>query len=532
MRLRGRIGALAGFTAGTTAALIGGAVFAVYASGQSGRIDGALVRAAAQTAPLADAVKQKASDSGVAPVFSAPLQLGDVRLQLFPDGAGPGTTSDVGPITQGDLAVAEDRSDPTFSQVDIAGRPYRAYTAHMVGTGQGLVRAIYPMDLAAAERWRLALLLAGLALGSGLLAGVLGRLLAARALLPLVRVTATADRVRRTGDLDERLPASGSDETAALARSFNAMLAALDESVGAQRQLVADASHELRTPLTSVLTNLELLDEEPGIADPRAPQLIRQAREQAAELRELVTDLVQLARYGQAPPVILATRLDVLAARVVRRARTRGTGTVSITVCAQPCPVLGDEDALSRAIGNLVDNAVLWSPDGATVTVSVTAQHGDGTVEVRDTGPGIPQDDLPHVFQRFYRSPAARAHPGSGLGLAIVAQVAAMHGGSVTATSGPGGTAMRFRLPLIVQTAPVPEEQTVGVGDSTGGDEDRGGDPACWLNRVCENCGRFVDDPHAQTCPDCGAPRERHPAAISLDDLGSDVPRQVDRDAR
>lgn len=532
MRLRGRIGALAGFTAGTTAALIGGAVFVVYASGQSGRIDGALVRAAAQTAPLADAVKEKASGSGVAPVFSAPLQLGDVRLQLFPDGVGPGTASDVGPMTDDDLAVAQDRSDPSFSQVDIAGRSFRAYTAHMVGTEQGLVRAVYPMDLAAAQRWRLTLLLAGLALGSGLLTGVLGRLLAARALLPLVRITAAADRVRRTGDLDERLPASGSDETAALARSFNGMLAALDESVGAQRQLVADASHELRTPLTSVLTNLELLDEDPGIVDPRAPQLIRQAREQAAELRELVADLVQLARYGQAPPVMQVSRLDVLATRVVRRVRSRGTGAVSITVSTLPCLVLGDEDALSRAIGNLVDNAVLWSPDRATVTVSVTAQQGNGAVEVRDNGPGIPEEDLPHVFQRFYRSPAARAHPGSGLGLAIVAQVAAMHDGSVTATSGPGGTTMRFTLPLAADTAPVPEGQTVGVSHGAGGDQDRGGDPACWLNRVCENCGRFVDDPDAETCPDCGVPRDRHRVRLSLDELGSGVAGTVDRDAR
>lgn len=92
-------------------------------------------------------------------------------------------------------------------------------------------------------------------------------------------------------------------------------------------------------------------------------------------------------------------------------------------------------------------------------------------------------------------------------------------GGTVTASSGPGGTTMRFTLPLAAQAGPGPRVQTVGVSDTADGDEDRGGDPACWLNRVCENCGRFVDDPQADSCPDCGAPRDRHPAALSLDEL-------------
>jgi two-component system sensor histidine kinase MprB len=210
----------------------------------------------------------------------------------------------------------------------------------------------------------------------------------------------------------------------------------------AQRQLVADASHELRTPLTSLTTNLELLDEPAGTADPQAPALVHAARVQAGELTVLVNDLVELSRYGQVELHVEDTRLDLLAEQAVRRAAARTAG-VRFETRLTPTQVRADPDAVERAIGNLLDNAVKWSPPAGRILVAVAA----GEVTVTDDGPGIPAEDLPHIFDRFYRSPTARALPGSGLGLAIVRQIAETHGGRVTAKPQPRGVRLRLSLP-------------------------------------------------------------------------------------
>ena len=422
------------------------AVLAVYAAGQPGRIDATLARTAAQSAAIAEAIKTKGAQSGVAPLLSAPVSVGDVQLELFPDPIGAGSNTGVGLLTGADAEVAAGDADAYFSDISIDGAGFRAYTTHMAGTDHGLVRAVYPDSVAAADRWRTGLIIALLALGLGVSTGLAARALAGQALAPLRRATATAENVRRTGRLDERLPVTGSDEVAAMATAFNEMLAVLDASVTAQRQLVADASHELRTPLTSILTNLDLLDEEPGVADPLAPDLVRRAREQADELRRLVDDLIELARQGQAPLTLTPTRLDLLAADVVDRVGQRAA-PVAITFRGEPCPVLADENALSRAIANLINNAIAWTPPDGTITVTTGHDHQQCWVEVTDTGPGIPAEDLPRIFERFYRSPAARSKPGSGLGLAIVAQVAALHQGNATARSDADGTRIRLSIP-------------------------------------------------------------------------------------
>jgi two-component system sensor histidine kinase MprB len=245
-----------------------------------------------------------------------------------------------------------------------------------------------------------------------------------------------------------------SDEVEQLREAFAEMLGAVDRSTVAQRQLVADASHELRTPLTSMRTNLDLLAEPPGLADPKAPELVEQARAQAKELAGLVADLVQLARDGRAELLVEETRLDLLVEAVVER-RIRYRPEVRVDLDLRPCVVLIDVDAAQRAVANLLDNAVKWSPPGAAISVEV----GDGAVTVTDCGPGIPETDLPHVFERFYRSAEARSRPGSGLGLAIVAQVAAIHGGSVQVTSSPAGS--RFCLSFSVHCSlrePLPQD--------------------------------------------------------------------------
>lgn len=446
MTLRGRVGVLAGVAASVIAAAIGVGVCALFVSQQAATVDGTLVRAAAQSGAIAQAIKSKVAEQAGQPVFSAPVSLRDAELQLFPDGVTAGARTTVGTMTDADVAVAEARKDPYFSDVTIDGRSFRAFTTKMTGTDHGLVRAAYPYATITADRWRLASACAALAVLLGVGTGLLGRALAGRTLAPVARVTAAFDRVRRTGRLDERLAVSGSDEVAEMSRAMNEMLAALEASTLAQKQLVADASHQLRTPLTSVLTNLDLLDEEPGLADPKAPLYVDRAREQAGQLRRIVDDVIDLARQGHVAPTLVPTRLDLLARRVATQAAARAD-SVRFAVRTVPCPLVADEDAVSRAIANLVDNAVAWSPPGGTVTIESGHADGHAWVAVTDEGPGIPAHDLPHVFERFYRSPEARPKPGSGLGLAIVAAVAAAHGGAATASSDAGGTRLAFSLP-------------------------------------------------------------------------------------
>jgi two-component system, OmpR family, sensor histidine kinase MprB len=290
-------------------------------------------------------------------------------------------------------------------------------------------------------RWILfAVTLGGVGLASGF--GVAVSRAAAR---PLGRLTATAEQVTATGELHHRIEPEGDDEPGRLAASFNAMLAALEASRDAQRQLVADASHELRTPLTSVRANVELLERARDLPPPERQAVLASVRGQLEDLTILVGDLVDLARPGERdvePPEEL--RLDELVQDAVERARRHAPAT-EFAVVAQPSMVTGSRARLARAVGNLLDNAVKWSPPGQPVEVAVDG----GEVTVRDHGPGISDDDLPHVFDRFYRAPGARGLPGSGLGLAIVKQVAETHGGSVVAEPAPGGGA-RLRLALPV----------------------------------------------------------------------------------
>jgi two-component system sensor histidine kinase MprB len=240
--------------------------------------------------------------------------------------------------------------------------------------------------------------------------------------------------VTETGDLSQRIDASGRDEIARLAASFNAMLGALEESTRAQRQLVADASHELRTPLTSLRTNIEVLASDRTLPPGERGRLLHDVVEQLGEMTTLISELIDLARGEQHVAQPEEVRLDLLAADAVERAR-RNRPKVTFVTNLQESTVHGVPSTIERAVANLLDNAAKWSPPGSDVEVGVD----DGTVTVRDHGPGIDDEDLPYVFDRFYRARAARGLPGSGLGLAIVRQVATAHGGTVVAEHAEGG---------------------------------------------------------------------------------------------
>jgi two-component system sensor histidine kinase MprB len=240
------------------------------------------------------------------------------------------------------------------------------------------------------------------------------------------------------------------DEVGQLATRFNRMLdrlegsrSALDESVRAQRQLVADASHELRTPVTSLRTNIEVLLQGGELSDEDRNRLLRDVVEQSEELSQLVGDLIELARGDQPISNAEDVRLDRVVEESIARGR-RNSPNIDFHLSAVPVIVEGVPERLGRAVNNLVDNACLHSPRDGAVEVGVD-QHG---VTVRDHGRGIPEGDLPYVFDRFFRGENSRSRQGSGLGLAIVRQVAEQHGGSVTAANASdGGAVFRLNLP-------------------------------------------------------------------------------------
>jgi two-component system, OmpR family, sensor histidine kinase MprB len=274
-------------------------------------------------------------------------------------------------------------------------------------------------------------------------AAVVALFVARAALRPVERLTADAERIATTRDLRSVADDRGTDELGRLARAFNTMLGALADSITAQRQLVADASHELRTPLTTARTNLESMQLHPEMAPTEQRRSIDAAVGELGEMTHLIDELVELARGDVQESKHEPVRLDLLAreATVVAARRSQRDFRVVTDVTL----VSGSPAELTRAISNLLDNAVKWSPADTPVEVTVSA----GVCAVRDHGPGITAEDLPHVFDRFYRAAAARTLPGSGLGLAIVRQVAEAHGGTATAeTAEGGGTVFSLRLPL------------------------------------------------------------------------------------
>ncbi len=344
------------------------------------------------------------------------------------------------PVTERTKQVAAGKAEPFYSDARVGGLSARMYTFRY-GSGIAIQVAGNVSDIHHALA-RLRWILIGVGAG-GILVSALIALLVSRAVLrPVRRLTEASEYVTETRDLTNRIDVSGRDELARLAASFNTMLEALDESLRAQRQLVADASHELRTPLTSLRTNIEVLARADALPAAEREKLLADVVEQLTEMSTLVSELVQLAR-GDTPAGDPETvRLDELVAASVERAR-RNSPRVVFETRLYESTVEGVPALLERAVGNLLDNAAKWSPPGGTVEVAVL----DHEVAVRDHGPGIDEDDLPFVFDRFYRAPSARGMPGSGLGLAIVHQVAQTHGGEVLVERPiDGGTTMRLKL--------------------------------------------------------------------------------------
>jgi two-component system sensor histidine kinase MprB len=373
----------------------------------------------------------------------------------------------------GAAAVAAGQRDAYMSNVTVNGVLFREFTFPLLGgaeiAGQQLaVQLARPLQPAENILSTVRLVLALVFLAVVALAAGLGRIAARRVLTPLAEMTATAELIGETDDLSQRLEVRADDEVGQLAQGFNSMLerleisrAALDASVAAQRQLVADASHELRTPVTSLRTNIEVLLSDGVLDEEDRQQLLADVVEQSEELSTLVADLIDVAR-GDVPPEHLEdTRLDRLVESALERARRHAPG-VDFTADLKPVVVRGSAERLIRAINNLLDNACGHTAPGTPVHVTVD----ETGVTVRDSGQGISAQDLPHLFDRFYRGENSRARQGSGLGLAIVRQVAEQHNGTITAANtAQGGAVFTLALPgsVVLDQAGVPYDAEVSA---------------------------------------------------------------------
>ena len=346
------------------------------------------------------------------------------------------------PVDEEALAVARGESDEALADRDVDGEHLRVLTLPVEqGEAVQVARPLGEVD--SVLRSLTVIFAAFTAIGIALATG-LGAVVTRAALAPVRRFTERTESIAGERDSGRRLPeGEQDDELSRLARTFNATLDQLEHSVNAQRQLVADASHELRTPLASLRTNIELLQSGRELPEQDRRELMEDVHEEIDELTRLVADVVELARRGESTADFDDVALHDLVRAAVERARRRAP-TTNFVSTLDPVVVRGAADRLDRAVTNLLDNAAKWGGD-ATVDIRLTP---DGELTVRDRGPGFKQDDLPHVFDRFYRAREARGMRGSGLGLAIVRQTAESHGGSVRAENAPGGGALlRLRLP-------------------------------------------------------------------------------------
>jgi two-component system sensor histidine kinase MprB len=346
------------------------------------------------------------------------------------------------PVSDSTVAVAAGERDGFFADTHVAGVHARVLT---VPLAPGLaVQVVRPLNEVDHELSRLRWILLLVSLGCVGLAAVGGAFVSRAALAPVRRVTDAAERVSRTRDPSERVPAAGRDELSRLAGAFNTMLGELGDAIETQRRFVADASHELRTPLTSLQTNIEVLRSAEKLSREQRARLLADLEREAHEMRGLVSGLLELARGDNSVQPWESIQLDEIAESCVERARTRFPA-IGFELDTEPTVVDGEPERIERAVWNLLENAGKWSPDGSTVEVTVR----DGAISVRDRGPGIADVDKPHVFERFYRADTARSMAGSGLGLAIVREVADAHGGTVAVEDGEGGGALiRLSLPV------------------------------------------------------------------------------------
>ena len=324
-----------------------------------------------------------------------------------------------------------------FEDLQLGGRPLRLYAAPLPQTG-GLAAGgavLVGSDTSDIERTlhRLRVLLLFAALGAALLASLAAALLTRRGLRPLRQLSEAAREIERVPDPGRRMPpATTDDEIGRLTEVLNGMLAALDRARDNERRFLADASHELRTPVTSLLGNVEY-----AARHGADEELLAELRHDATRLGRIVDDLLTLERERSGPPERRPVQLDALVREAAEAQPRVELGRVD------PALAQGDEDALRRALGNLIENAVVHGPPGEPVAISLVYAAGRAAITVRDAGPGPTEADREHLFERFWRGSDAIGRAGSGLGLPIAAWTAAGHGGRILVE----GSAFTLELP-------------------------------------------------------------------------------------
>lgn len=344
------------------------------------------------------------------------------------------------------------------------GGRVRLYTRPFITTAQGNVLYVQVAQTLDQLDAVLTNLPQPLAFGVGAFAGLAalaGWLLARTAMAPIDRISRTAEAVGESADLSQRVSYPGpKDEVGRLADTFNLMLsrlqtayARLEEAVDAQKRFVADASHELRTPLTIVRGNIELLQKMGDASRAEREAALADMQAEAERMTRLVDDLLMMARAdaGQMPE-LLATPLGPLVQEVCRRAQAlphEAAFSVDLPAALDRVHIWGDPESLTRCLLILIDNAFKYTPAEGSVLVRA-GRMGEGiALQVQDTGIGIAPEDLPHLFERFYRADRARSRGGTGLGLAIAQWVASFHGGRLSVESHPNkGSTFTLWLPL------------------------------------------------------------------------------------
>lgn len=287
-----------------------------------------------------------------------------------------------------------------------------------------------------------------------LLAGAIGSSVAREALLPISKMVDTARAIALSKGFSRRIQGiSRNDELGRLAATFNEMLASLEEAYNVQKRFVADASHELRTPLSIIQGNIELLRRPVVLTEAERAEILETIHGETQRMSRLIDDLLSLARADAGVEIRRAeVELDALVMEAARAGRIRARETHTVKVAAlEPVKVTGDRDRLKQLLLILLDNALTYTPAGGSVTLGLRAEGNQAVLTVADTGIGIAPEDLPHIFERFYRADKARsrAQGGTGLGLAIARWIVEKHGGHIDVTSEPGrGSVFSVHLPL------------------------------------------------------------------------------------
>jgi signal transduction histidine kinase len=390
--------------------------------------------------------RKSSAEPGTYPVINTRVAL------AAPAGPAYDTLSGLIPVNTGEAAHP---LSGAFALVNATGERWRVYVLPVPQSGalKGYVAALTPLGAADASVRTFGM--SALSLGMiGLLIALVGSwIVASRALRPVTNMSQTARAIARSRDFSQRIEAPlRQDELSGLAMTLNEMLGSLEGAYLFQQRFVSDASHELRAPLTAIQANLELLQRHPEMTEADRGEALTEAARESTRLTRLVADLLALARADAGIPLRHA-RVDldeiVLAAFVSARQLAQGqTLTLDPFEAIQTC---GDEDRLKQLALILLDNALKYTPPRGEVSMGLRRDGDEAELTVRDTGFGISADDLPHVFERFYRADPARGRDpgGTGLGLPIADWIIQQHSGRISIVSDIGqGTTVTVRLPL------------------------------------------------------------------------------------